>query len=470
MSIAASKLQQRRRDQERVLHATQSFLEDHHNTAIIHDWERRTEQQIEQREVNAITRELLRQDEEELRQRKKEVQSLFEGEMSQWKRTLQSSLEVTQEEKMERIRRRAYELKEKREAERQNVVKECYERQWRDACDDLRAIDSKATLDRIMIDRELMIKSRAILKEEERQLRSQNEAHYMSLINKDESEGQSQRRQSSLEIKRTLDCQVQKKRTEDETAMTQRRHEEQDELRRLAHLEQKAQESARLAKEKASEDGEDMLNAMQQRARKAETRREEEKKQNLILLQHASSLGLERMRAERTRKQGDRDAAAEYVRFLQEEAKLEEEKEKALDVIREAESRRITQLNDNKLTAEAETKRRWRAQVDITRQEQIRSKRAEAEASQRAIDQEVINANAALRRAEESDKRDAEKAQATRMKTMLANKVTIDKRAKDAEECNKEKFLLRQKIENDQRDFNERVEAQRKKFGVSDLI
>ena len=124
MSIPASKLLQRRRDQERVLHATQSFLDDHHNTIVVHDWERRTEQQIEQREVDAIARELLRREEEELGRRKDDLKSLLSGEMSQWKQTLRSSLEVTKEERTERIRKRAYELKEAREAERQQFVKE----------------------------------------------------------------------------------------------------------------------------------------------------------------------------------------------------------------------------------------------------------------------------------------------------------------------------------------------------------
>ena len=135
MSIAASKLQQRRRDQERLLHETQSFLNEHHDTKIIHNWERRTEQQIEQREVDALACKLLQRDEEELRERKEALQSMFDGEMTRWKQTLQGSLEVTQEDRMERIRTRAYELKEKREAERQHVVKECYEKQWRDECE-----------------------------------------------------------------------------------------------------------------------------------------------------------------------------------------------------------------------------------------------------------------------------------------------------------------------------------------------
>ena len=132
----------------------------------------------------------------ELQQRKNELQSLYGGEMSHWKETLKSSLEVTPEERMERIRTRAYDLNAKREAERKEFVEECYERQWRDACDDLRAFDSKATLDRIVKDRESMIEIRRITAEENAS--SQNDVDVMSLISRDESDEQSQRRRSNL--------------------------------------------------------------------------------------------------------------------------------------------------------------------------------------------------------------------------------------------------------------------------------
>lgn len=128
MSIAASRLQQRRRDQERVLHETESFLSSYHNTTRLHDWENRTQKQIEEREVEAIAQRLKEEDEDELWRRKQDLQSLYRTEMEGWKETLQSTLEETQEERMEKIRARAYELKEKREAERQAFVKECYER------------------------------------------------------------------------------------------------------------------------------------------------------------------------------------------------------------------------------------------------------------------------------------------------------------------------------------------------------
>ena len=39
---------------------------------------------------------------------------------------------------------KAYQLRDKREAERQSAVQAKYDQQWRDACDDARTLDSKA--------------------------------------------------------------------------------------------------------------------------------------------------------------------------------------------------------------------------------------------------------------------------------------------------------------------------------------
>ena len=220
-----------------------------------------------------------------MQQRKNELQSLYGGEMSHWKETLKSSLEVTPEERMERIRTRAYDLNAKREAERKEFAEECYERQCRDACDDLRAFDSKATLDRIVKDRESMIEIRRITAEENAS--SQNDVDVMSLISRDESDEQSQRRRSNLEFKRALDHQVQWKNTRDESTTKQKQQEEQEQLQNLALLERQTRESAREKGERNRMRGRDMLHETRLRVRDEEEKEERQRTENRILLRHA---------------------------------------------------------------------------------------------------------------------------------------------------------------------------------------
>ena len=53
MSIAASRMQQRRLDQERVFNETRAFLSDQEEIERRHDWENRMQKQIENQEANA---------------------------------------------------------------------------------------------------------------------------------------------------------------------------------------------------------------------------------------------------------------------------------------------------------------------------------------------------------------------------------------------------------------------------------
>ncbi|KAL7547374.1 hypothetical protein ACHAWF_015266 [Thalassiosira exigua] len=456
MSIAASKLQQRRQDQECVYQNYHSFLDRNHNTQRVHDWEHRTQQQIEQREVEAIAQKLLQEDEEELCRRKDELGSLFDGEMSKWAGTLKSSLEVTPEQRMEQIRKRAYELKEKREAERKEFVNECYIRQWRDACDDLRVFDSKATLDRIVKDRQSMIENNKL--DEARQGQSKNEVAAMSLITKDESDEQSQRRQSSLAFKTALDHQVEWKRSLAESTMKQTQREDQEELQMLAMLEKRAQEAAKIETEKAKMRGRDMLQETKVRAKNMEEQQRSGRGQNRLLLQHAIETEKQQIAAERAKKSVGKEAASEYVQCLQDQARLEEKENEHVNRIRDAELRRIAKANDDKIKAEAEMKRRWMEEMDITRQEQIRRKRAEVEALRKEEDQEAEDIKAALLRAEEADRRDAEKAAALRMETMLANKATMEKRARERESERQEKTRIQNRIKEDERLYLQTME------------
>ena len=61
---------------------------------------------------------------------------------------------------MRRIRARAHLLKEQRESERQRFVQEMYDKQWRDACDDARTLDSNAVVKKLVRDRKAAVNYR----------------------------------------------------------------------------------------------------------------------------------------------------------------------------------------------------------------------------------------------------------------------------------------------------------------------
>jgi hypothetical protein len=491
--MSASDLQ-RRRDQERALHETQSFLSKHQNTQRLHDWEQRTQQQIDQREVNTIAQKLLQREEEKLQQRQQELQSLYKNEMSCWNETRQRSMTVTQEERMEQIRARAYELKERREKERQAFVKECYERQWMESCDDLRALNSKAMLDRLTKDRELIIKNKKRISEEQQKCQAENVV-VPSLTDENDGGTNERRRQLSLEYKRALDHQTQWKRSHAESLVISKQLQEKDQLDQLAKLQELEKQSGRELIEKAKEDGKEMLQEMQQRSKERETRQSIERNQNRILLQHVMEEERRQIQMEQAKKELGREIASDFMQCLKDQAKEDERENDYIDRILNNEVERWANLSDEKIAAEMEYKRQWmkevslnnnsflikiysalitsnliHPQVDASWQEQIRRKQIEAEKTRTVMEQEIADVQAALRREAEVEVAETENARAKRIETMMDNKQRIDARLADLNREQQEKYRVQEQIRNEEKAHQRRLEEKKKQFGVRDLI
>ena len=91
-----------------------------------------------------------------------------------WKEEILSRVETKEERKsrfalymfvlllnlFDRIMERAHALKNAREKERQDFVKQCYDNRWRDACDDARTLDSRALETYVNQERQLQIQEK----------------------------------------------------------------------------------------------------------------------------------------------------------------------------------------------------------------------------------------------------------------------------------------------------------------------
>lgn len=75
---------------------------------------------------------------------------------------------------------------------------------------------------------------------------------------------------------------------------------------------------------------------------------------------------------------------------------------------------------------------------------------------------------AALLRAEDADKRNAEKALALRIETMLENKRCIGQQEKESEKKRQERHFIQEQIQNDERVHQKRLDEQRKRRGFGD--
>ena len=458
---------QRRRHHERIFDETQAFLSQHHNTERLHDWEAKTQQAIERRQVENIKEQLLQKDKDELDKRKKNLQSLYSSEMTDWEQTIQSSREISQEDRMNQIRDRAYMLKDQREKERQQFVSECYERQWADACEELRILESKQVLNRLTKDRALLIKQKELIAEQQKQQAMEFEdTAAMSLIQKDERYEQEVKKQ--LEFKRSLDHQIMMKERKAKRETMQTRQEEQQQLQQCALLEQHSREDDKALHEKAKNSGNKILEETRVRSIERDKARLETRKQNLILLKHAMDIERQQIDDENAKKEEGKDAALEYVQSLREQAKVEEKENEHINMIRNQELDKHNQKKDAEQKAEAEKKRLWQQEVDISRQEQIHRKQAQAIAIRKEIDIEVEAAAAARRLADEEDKRDAEKAQAKRMEVYEENRRSMSLSS------DKERLLTKKReqeeLKNKEIEYKRRLDMHKNRCSVSDLI
>jgi hypothetical protein len=457
-TTAATHLQQRHRDQERELSKTQSFLAQQKDTQHKHDFELRTQRIIEQREVVDITRKLLLKSEEELEKRKQEMAELHEGEMSDWKKTIESSKVVSQEQQMEIIRDRAYKLKAQRENERQAFVSECLEKQWADGCDELRQIQSKTTFDRLMKDQAEIIKT-------SKNVSFEPEPHFAtSLINKDETSDNEKRRQASLELKLALDHQVQWKKAQAEEMTRKRQNEEKDSLKLLAMAEEKTKQAAKEALEKAKRSGEETAKDLQRRATERDKREAIEFEQNRILLRNVLDMEESKLHAEKEKKYVDRNANVKFDSWKGEETKRDRIIDDTTAAIRLKNENAMSKLHDDKVAAEAERKRIWLQEIDASRQEQIHRKQIEATLIRKEKERDAAEIMAALRHAEEADKRNAEKALALRIETMQENKRCMGQRAKENELKQMERHFVLDQIKNDDKVHLARLDEQMKRM------
>ena len=93
---------------------------------------------------------------EEQQRRHNLIHNLYEKEKKEWEHQITKSMITNQlsiESKIEKIRQKAHDLKTSREERRQSFAKECYDRQWRDSCDEARTNNSKAITEKLLHDR-----------------------------------------------------------------------------------------------------------------------------------------------------------------------------------------------------------------------------------------------------------------------------------------------------------------------------
>ena len=368
------------------------------------------------------------------------IQWLYQNDRASWDKEEEARITKSKDERINEIRSRALMLKNKREEERLEFVKDCYHRQWKESCDEMRVLQSKAMLNNIVEERKKDIaKTTRALSD----TNSSDETD-MCILRNEECDEHAKHHESILQTRRALDKQIELKQKQAAAVAAQLRHEEQEQMRLNAKLEAEARESERIASEKAKQEQKEVLEDTLQRAKEKQTRQELEKHQDALLLQHALALERDAIRAEEANKLDSKEASQEFIRCLQEQTQHEEVENETVNKIRSQQMDRIAKIKEDRMKAEEMERRRQQEQITLSRQQQILRKSKEAEIKLREEQKFVAEARAAILRAEEAERRDREKAKKKVLDTANENKEM-------AKERQKQERLSKQKMQEEER-------------------
>lgn len=277
---------------------------------------------------------------------------------------------------------RAYALRDARENERMNIVKQKYDAQWRDACDDARTLDSKAMTIHMNQERLRQIEEKrqrkAVLSSQENAFVDEWTKQMDALAARDEAK-KALRRQIDAETSAHIRSQIEKNAQLKEEFNRRKLQEEQEELDRLRAEIETAERTQREKQEAEYARGRAVLeyNAAYREVRQEEDRIDRE--QDAILLDYALRKERATEAAEEEKRNADRYAAMKYRKYLEEQMVKEAEDTAFVDEIRKREEEKVYKARDDALQAREDARNYLMKMVDEGRQEQIRYRQQNAQ-------------------------------------------------------------------------------------------
>jgi len=277
---------------------------------------------------------------------------------------------------------RAYALRDARENERMSIVKQKYDAQWRDACDDARTLDSKAMTIAMNQERLRQIEEKrqrkALLSSQENAFVDEWTKQMDALAARDEAK-KALRRQIDAETSAHIRSQIEKNAQLKEEFNRKKLQEEQDDLNKLREEIEATERAQRERQEAEYARGRSVLeyNAAYKEVRQEEDRIDRE--QDAILLDYALRKERATEAAEEEKRNADRYAAMKYRKYLEEQMVKEAEDTAFVDEIRKREEEKVYKARDDALQAREDARNYLMKMVDEGRQEQIRYRQQNAQ-------------------------------------------------------------------------------------------
>ena len=457
MSVTAASLA-RRRAQEKIVRERQDFLVDECKATYVAQWEERTSVRIEKQDLLNRADRFAELDKQSLTQRQAHIKELYEKDESKWELNLKQLQYVSTDDRMNQIRDKAIRLKEKREKERQDFVNECYARQWRDGCDELRALNAKAVTAKVMRDRTYAFDTKIGNKPKEDIEDTKRSKEKEVEIKQNEEKTKLKVMQKNFETKTALDSQVEHFRQKNELLNEQKRIEEREKMEEWKKIDEMKREKELQARRDARLRGEEILNENSRRVQKREKDVAVQRKQDLVLLEYALRQERQDIEKEEKQKNQGKETAKEYLTFLSDQMIQEKMDDEAVEDARNAEMERILTKREQKIHDKNDLKKRLTSEVHASRLEQIRIKEELLKKEKEELAKQVkINLLEWDRQGQVEREKSLIKKEAT-VKNMLANKAVTEEKAKQKTKENQDDLLLQRQLLNSEKNHMERVQ------------
>ncbi|KNC53983.1 flagellar associated protein [Thecamonas trahens ATCC 50062] len=173
MAYVPSRLIEQRRRREDAIRAHQEKVNYLNEAQLKAEFEQRTNKRIRTNNVRRTYDSLKEADDEALATRKAKLRQMYAQEEQVLREEIALTYE-TPEQRIERMRARAQQLREEREDERAKFAQEQMDRRWRAECDEIRHLKSQKMQQMVNAEREQQLE----IKARQREARFQEEAEY----------------------------------------------------------------------------------------------------------------------------------------------------------------------------------------------------------------------------------------------------------------------------------------------------
>jgi hypothetical protein len=451
----------RRRAQETLVEENKKRIANINKVTSRAQWENDTDKVIAKRRAGEAAAKMEAQNQMDLYERRQKLANLYNSEMNAWQNEVSSNVE-TADDRKNKIRARAKTLYDARKAQESGFVSTQRARQWRDASDDLRSLDTHATL------MDVAERRREQLFEKNRQQAQQIEdeqqwslAWEQDRLQKEAREEMDSAKRSVMnkEMRRDLDLQRQqrayradcmKNKEDDEAGMTKERWRQEKVLQEEHDQKVKAAERAR---------GRAVLEYNNARQMNRAEDAKLEMQNDLVLLQVALEKERRELEEEEEKKRQEKEMTKQFQEHLRQQMVKEAQDDTLLEELRRQDEERTFKKKEAQYMKEQSARANLLALTVQGRKDQLAMK---AMAQQQDREQDRLHAQsvqAECERLEILERQTAGQQAKARFDNQAAVRFQVSKKKSQTDKAKQDDYLQLRQMQYSEKNYQKMLSA-----------